>query len=273
MSEYIKSSLILWEGLSLIDGAPIAVIATGLDGASANGKTGTMRQTFILRTDMHPVQALETGADESVCGNCPARPYLASGPGAKKGPCFVEVSKSVASVYRALSRGRYRVAESEAAIEAAGAGADDRGGTYGDPAAAPAWVWRAFWRRARSRTGYTHAWRHSDPLVRANAEALRPYLMASCDTPLQAQMARAAGWRYFRVRASAGPLLDGEAVCPASAEAGNVTTCATCHACDGAVPVARRPTSPSRVIIAHGSIAPRWRAMQARLLAAEARQA
>jgi hypothetical protein len=273
MNQYITNSLVLWQGLSLIDGAPIAVIVTGLDGASANGKTGAMRQTFIIRTDMHPVAALESGADESVCGNCPSRPYLASGRGAKRGPCYVEVGKSVASVYRAMQRGRYRIAATEADIEAAGAGADDRGGTYGDPAAAPAWVWRAFFRRARTRTGYTHAWRHPDPLVRANAEALRPYLMASCDTPLQAQMARVAGWRYFRVRASDGPLLDGESVCPASAEAGKRTDCQTCHACDGAVPIARRASSPSRVILAHGPLAARWRAMQARLLAAEALQA
>ena len=270
---HITNSLVLWQGLSLIDGAPIAVVATGLDGASGNGKTGGMRQTFIIRTDMHPVAALESGADESVCGDCPSRPYLASGRGAKRGPCYVEVGKSVASVYRALSRGRYRIAASEADIEAAGAGADNRGGTYGDPAAAPAWVWRAFFRRATTRTGYTHAWRHSDPLVRANAEALRPYLMASCDSPLQAMMARAAGWRYFRVRASDGPLMDGESVCPASAEAGKRTDCQTCHACDGAVPVARRASSPSRVILAHGPLAARWRAMQARLLAAEALQA
>jgi len=269
MSEYIKSSLILWEGLSLIDGAPIAVIATGLDAASGNDKTGAMVQTFIIRTDMHPVQALETGADESVCGECPSRPYLASGKGAKRGPCYVEVGKSVASVYRAYTRGRYATAADEGAIESAGAGADDRGGTYGDPAAAPAWIWRAFFRRSRKRTAYTHAWRHPDPLVRANAEALRPYMMASCDTPLQAMMARAAGWRYFRVRATDGPLLDGESVCPASSEAGKVATCQTCGACDGAVPVARRASSPSRVIIAHGPLAPRWRAMQARLLAAE----
>ena len=270
---YIKNSLIPWQGLSLIDGAPIAVIVTGLSGKSSNTKTGAMRQTFIIRADIHPVAAVESGDDESVCGNCPSRPYLAGGAGATRGPCYVDVAKSVASVYRALSRGRYRVAASEAEIEAAGAGADDRGGTYGDPAAVPAWVWRAFWRRAQSRTGYTHAWRHPDPLVRANAEALRPYLMASADTPLQAQMARAAGWRYFRVRAGAGPLLDGEAVCPASIEAGKRTDCQTCHACDGAVPVARRATSPNRVIIAHGALAARWRAMQAQLLADESRAA
>ena len=269
---YIKNSLILWRGLSLIDGAPIAVVVTGLSGDSGNGKTGAMRQTFIIRTDMHPVDALASGADESVCGNCPARPYLSSGPGAKKGACYVDVAKSVASVYRALQRGRYRIAADEAEIEAVGADADNRGGTYGDPAAVPVWVWRAFWRRAASRTGYTHAWRHPDPdpLVRANAEALQPYVMASADTPLQAQMARAAGWRYFRVRTADEPLADGEAVCPASAEAGKVTDCQTCHACDGAVPVARRATSPSRVIIAHGALAARWRAMQAALLAREA---
>ena len=268
MSEYIKTSLILWRGLSLIDGAPIAVVATGIGGKSSNDKTGAMAQTYIVRTDMHPVEAIATGNDESVCGNCPSRPYLAIGLGAKRGPCHVEAAKSVASVYRALTRGRYRVAVSESEIENAGRDTDNRGGFYGDPAAVPVWVWRAFFRFARARTAYTHAWDHPDPLVRANAHALRPYLMASVDTPSQAQKARLMGWRYFRVRATTDdPLLPGESVCPASAEAGSVTDCAACHACDGSVPVGRRTTSPSRVIAAHGAMAGAWRRMQERLIA------
>lgn len=262
---HIKNSLILWQGLSLFDGAPIAVIATGLDANSANEKTGAMLQTTIIRTDMAPRAAIDSGADDSICGDCPARAQSR-----RDRSCYVEVDKSVRSIYFALSRGRYATAADEAAIEAAGAGRIVRLGTYGDPAAVPAWVWRALCRRAIARTGYTHAWRHPDPLVRANAEALRPYVMASVDTPLQAAMARAANWRYFRVRAGAGPLLPGESVCPASAEAGKVATCQTCHACDGAVPVARRAASPSRVIITHGPAAKAWRRMQASLLASEA---
>jgi hypothetical protein len=41
MTQYITNSLILWQGLSLIDGAPIAVSVTGLDGASASGLNGS----------------------------------------------------------------------------------------------------------------------------------------------------------------------------------------------------------------------------------------
>ena len=39
---------ILWEGVSPFDGQPIVCIVTGLSQGSANGKTGTMLQTWIL---------------------------------------------------------------------------------------------------------------------------------------------------------------------------------------------------------------------------------
>lgn len=71
------SGVILWEGPSLIDGAPIAVIATGIGSRkSANTKTGGMVQVHILRTDVEPHVAQRTGDDQSVCGRCPMRPLL-----------------------------------------------------------------------------------------------------------------------------------------------------------------------------------------------------
>jgi hypothetical protein len=269
---YITNSRILWSGLSLIDGAPIALVATGLDGDSANSKTGGMIQTFIIRSDMHPIAAIMSGADESICGNCPARQLIQTiGKKGKKGktkrPCYVEVAKSVASVYRALIGGRYLSCVTDSDIESVGAGRKIRMGTYGDPAAVPVWVWRALLRQAIGRTGYTHQWDHPDPLVQANAYALRPYVVASADTAPQALHAWDIGYRTFRVRREDEPVLPGESICPASAEAGKVTDCATCQACDGAVGKARAITSPSKVIIAHGSARDAWIAMQARLLA------
>jgi hypothetical protein len=68
--------IVIWEGPSRLDGAPIVAIATGLARSSSNEKTGPMVQTWILRQDQAPHVAQRTGADESVCGNCPLRPLM-----------------------------------------------------------------------------------------------------------------------------------------------------------------------------------------------------
>lgn len=62
---------VLYEGPSLIDGVPIVVIATGFADTSANGKTGAMLQTWILRQDIPPHHAYNSEAGSSVCGACP----------------------------------------------------------------------------------------------------------------------------------------------------------------------------------------------------------
>ena len=65
-----QKGFILYDGPSVLDGAPIVVIAT-LE--TSNAKTGAMVQTWILRGDIEPHQAVKTGEDASVCGNCPQR--------------------------------------------------------------------------------------------------------------------------------------------------------------------------------------------------------
>ena len=59
---------IAYEGPSMIDGAPIVVIVNKIDG-SDNVKTGAIVQTFIIRSDIGPVDALNTGADAAICGD------------------------------------------------------------------------------------------------------------------------------------------------------------------------------------------------------------
>jgi hypothetical protein len=71
-----SNGVILYEGPSVIDGAPIVAIATGFKSPSSNDKTGTMIQVWILRADIAPHEAQKTGADESICGDCPMRPLL-----------------------------------------------------------------------------------------------------------------------------------------------------------------------------------------------------
>ena len=233
--------MILYEGPSALDGAPIAVILTGANSARAsrNAKTGDMLQTWIMRADIAPHHAVKSGADSSVCGACPHRPALA-------GSCYVKTFQAPRSVWEAYRRGVYSHATPQA-IRDACEGRAVRFGAYGDPAAAPIGVWSELARWAATWTGYTHQWRTA-PL------ALARYLMASADSEAEGVLARASGWRTFRVREASEPIGPREFVCPASEGAGKRTDCASCRACGGTG--AKAKASP--VIVAHGGTARRF---------------
>lgn len=221
---------IAYEGPSEIDGNPIVVIINKIDG-SKNAKTGAIVQSFIIRSHVDPVRALQIGADASVCGQCEHRPKLARKNGAS--PCYVQVAKSVLSVYGAYRRGRYVKAD-PATIARALAGKIVRIGTYGDPAAAPVRMWIQITRYALGRRGYTHQWDQPgfDPAAWA------PLVMASADTIDQAAKANLLGMRVFRVSQGVD-VRPSEAMCPASKEAGQRTTCAKCTLCAGTSITAR----------------------------------
>ena len=120
---------IAYEGPSEIDGAPIVVIINKIDG-SANAKTGAIVQSFIIRSDVNPVEALKTGADASICGDCVHRPITAKETG--EPPCYVNVGRSVLAVYNAYKRGRYVKADVETiALALAGRGLYGWGGGAG----------------------------------------------------------------------------------------------------------------------------------------------
>jgi hypothetical protein len=217
------------------------VIATGVKGSSKNAKTGGMVQTYILRQDIAPHEAVKVGADASICGDCKHR-----GDGTGKGrTCYVTVFQGPLSTWKAWTRGAYPIA-SHGEARRTMAGKRVRLGTYGDPAAVPLEVWESLLVDALGWTGYTHQWQNP-----TNAE-YADYLMASADTPEEAREAWAEGWRTFRVSM---PLHDarmsGEAVCPASEEAGKKLQCADCMACHGTA-LGRRG---SITIRAHGSSA------------------
>ena len=65
--------VVVYEGPSELNGAPIVAIITGLVTPSTNTKTGPMAQLWILDATTEPHVAVKTGEDESVCGDCPAR--------------------------------------------------------------------------------------------------------------------------------------------------------------------------------------------------------
>lgn len=216
---------IAYEGPSQIDGAPIVVIVNKIDSASKNDKTGAIVQSFIIRSDIAPMAALMSGADESICGDCVHRPITAKITG--DAPCYVQVGKSVQSVYHAYKRGRYVKAD-PATIAAALQGKIVRLGTYGDPYAAPVAIWNQITRYAAGRRGYTHQWQRPG----FDHAAWSPLVMASADSIDQAALANLYGMRVFRVSIGVDKQ-PGEVTCPASAEGGRKSTCAKCTLCAG----------------------------------------
>lgn len=210
---------VLYEGPSMLDGSPIVVIITGFRG-STNGKTGRMLQTWIMRADMDPGEAVQSGQDGAICGDCPQRR-------SQGGACYVVVEQAPLAVWRAWKAGRYEDWR-EAFPHGALAGRSVRFGSYGDPAAVPANVWR----RVREQklagwTGYTHQWR--------KAFNLRLFLMASVDSEEEQRQAQRMGWRTFRVLDAISPNVTSDEVeCPSE-----VTTCEACGLCRGRSRVAK----------------------------------
>ena len=231
--------LVAWRGPSPLDGSEIELVLSCLRVPSGNEKTGDMVQSYVLPVQTAPHDAIYTGANRGVCGDCPHRPL-------KAGTCYVTVDNrrtGITSVHRVARRLQPDVEGAVAALKAAGAPL--RLGAWGDPAMVPFEVVQRLADAAPGHTGYTHQWRTCDPRFRA-------VLMASVDTLEEARQATAAGWRYFRVKAATEPDLPSEVHCPASTERGNRITCAKCRLCGGQAGrlIAKRPHV---VIDVHGS--------------------
>jgi hypothetical protein len=225
----VPNGYILYQGPSNIDGKPIVVIATGFAKQSANGKTGDMIQTWIIRQDIAPHLAVKSGDDESICGQCIHRPALRAdveATGEKFIPCYVKTFQAPLSVFNGYKRGIYPVADHAMVAELC-AGLMVRFGSYGDPYAAPIALWEAMASKALGWTGYTHQWRNA-------GTAWAKLVMASADSLADMMDAHKKGYRTFRVTAKPFENVKGiEAICPASKEKGARTDCATCRACMG----------------------------------------
>ena len=89
-------------------------------------------------------------------------------------------------------------------------------------------MWSQITRYALGRRGYTHQWDRPG----FDVDAWAPLVMASADTIDQAAKANLLGMRVFRVSQGID-VQAGEAMCPASKEAGQRTTCAKCTLCAG----------------------------------------
>lgn len=224
--------VVLYEGPSQLDGAPIVVIATF---GSSNTKTGPVAQTWIMRSDQNPVEAAKAGEDAAVCGDCRHRPVNGN-------TCYVLLWQAPTAVWKSYKAGQYP--KLTPALAAHLRSLPLRLGAYGDPAAVPLAVWRKV--AGSKALGYTHQWR--------TAPEFQDLCMASVDSPAEFAEAHSAGWRTFRVKRSDDPMLKQEITCPATRNKG-ATFCLTCLRCDG---TRRGPGRSSIVVDVHGPRAKRF---------------
>jgi len=224
---------IIYNGPSLLDGKPIVVIATYSD---RNTKTGKVLQTYIIRSDISPLEASKSGEDFSICGDCKFRGTPTTDPVRKqavKRDCYVNLGQGPTVVYKAYKRGVYPVAKTIRGdgfvidqVQTLGLNRIVRIGTYGDPAAVPSWVWDRLLKQCKSWLAYSHQ------------SGWRPDIaMQSADTMAEAVEHWKAGHRTFRVIADLGELdTTKEILCPASKEAGRRVQCTACKLCKGSSP-------------------------------------
>jgi len=214
---------IIYKGPSLLDGKPIVAIATW---SNRNTKTGAVVQTYILRSDINPLEASKTGEDFSICGDCTMRGEVNDDPKRKQAKgrrCYVNLGQGVLIVYKSFLRGVYAMANTKAGRNTLGRARFVRVGTYGDPAAVPAFIWEQLLAEADTFTAYSHQ------------SGWRPDIaMHSADNKAEALDHWKAGRRTFRVIADLGELdKTNEALCPASKEAGRRVQCTACKLCKG----------------------------------------
>lgn len=229
----------------LYRGAPIGGAYSGgniqalIAEATGNAKTGPALTLWILPDTAdggpNPWALIKAHGSASTCGDCPLQ----------DGRCYTHAGASQVLTTGAASIVKARSCDD---VKPSKRVRRARSAAFGDAAALPLHVLER-WRAIRAQydlapLGYTHAWRTRPDLAVDH--------MASVETVDDAAAARAAGWRYFRVRPVGSPLLAGEIQCPASAEStrANAIDCNRCGLCDG---IARGNRRPSVSIEDHGA--------------------
>ena len=222
MTKQLRAGII-YRGPSQIDGLPIVAIATYSD---RNTKTGKVLQTYIIRSDISPLDASKSGQDFSICGDCKFRGETTSDPKrkqAKNRTCYVNLGQGPTIVYKSFIRGVYPMASDHTSIVELGKNRVVRLGSYGDPAAVPSHIWDELLSECVSHLAYSHQ------------SGFRPDItMQSADTLEQAQAHWAKRARTFRVIDSLEDIDPiNEILCPASKEAGRRVQCVKCQLCSG----------------------------------------
>lgn len=216
-------------GAKVWENSKIFFALTSLNGKSENGKTSGTVQSWILAKGEKPSEAVKSGKDKLICGDCPMR-----GDKGKNRGCYVVPFMGPNAVYAAADQYCGEVTKSDLTL---------RFGSYGDPAMVPFRVIERLAKKFKNSLGYTHQWR--DPRVKKYAK----YLMASVESPEGKKQANETGFRTFRVMPAGAKLEADEILCPASKEAGFKLTCAQCGLCNGN----RTGRKNNVAIYAHGS--------------------
>lgn len=180
----LQNSYLLYAGPSMLDpDSDVVAVISGFTRKSRNHKTKDLLQVSYFRADMHPQDAINSGLDKAVCGDCPFTKNAGNG----HRMCFVRM-QHVFGQYHAFCRGKYQPLPSWDLLN----GWNVRLGSYGDPASVPVEISHNIKLRAAKTKGYTHSWKEFPEL--------KPICMASVETDKNFYAARLAGWKTFRVR-------------------------------------------------------------------------
>lgn len=209
----MSNGRILWQGRSLLTQDQIVVIVTGYKTPTQNRKTGNMLQMWILPVDENPAEAVKTGLDSSVCGDCPLKP-------SNTGICYVRTWDAPNQIWKCWKRGGYPVA-SHNDIKWLHT-QSVRFGSYGDPAAIPYELLKRW--HGENWTCYTHQWRICD-------QRLKEISMASCETESDIEKSRKKGWIPFVAVKTYKDMPKG--LLPCLATVGNEIQCVQCGLCKG----------------------------------------
>ncbi len=204
-------------GFILHEDSARVIIATGFESPSDNRKTGDMIQVWILVKSVSPTEAIKSGLDRLICGNCVHRGHEENGRFGVDRSCYVNPGQAPQGIWKAWKAGRYSPLRSLECF----VGRKVRFGAYGDPTHIPLPLALAIAGVASGHTGYTHQWR------KPSLQGWKTLLMASVDSVAELVIARSLGWSTFRVGSEASV---GESLC-ASERVG--TPCMDCLLCAG----------------------------------------
>jgi hypothetical protein len=207
-------------GYVIFENSRIVSIATGFREKSANDKTGSMVQVWILVKSHGPIQANKLGLDRQNCGGCSLAGAFNRITGEREGRvCYVNLGQAPEGIYNAWRRGAYPAMDSVEIFR----GKSVRLGAYGDPAFLPFPLIKSICDVAKNWTGYTHQWR--TPVF----SAYKAYLMASADNEAQAHQAHRAGWRTFRLVGTIAERLATEVLCDNERSGAQCVDCGKCN--------------------------------------------
>ena len=202
-------------GPSDLTGDTIATIAVF---NSTNKKTGNVVQVYYLPVDQHPIDAVKSGLDSAVCGDCPLKP-------SNQNVCYVRKFHGPSVVWRTFKAGRYPHYKylsqaNKNKVLSILKSKPIRLGAYGDPAS-DLETSTFLASLAPQITAYTHEWRQ--------VPQLKLFCMASVDSPSEYAIAKDSGWRTYR-HTTDNLAFDNEIVCPHKTH--NVQ-CIDCGLCSG----------------------------------------